>query len=150
MFKDYLNSKVINTSATTRSSSFKLNHVVIKSVLIKAWVKGTCRVHNETFLKKEPIFEHYYSGLFLRCGSLLKMSSVTGKFPRKLRKGGSPSLETETGIHDVTHSSTKKTTKVYHPGIWKFRLRKLIAQVFWIKLNKMQTQILFWSNGRLA
>ena len=132
MFKDYLNSKVINTSATIRSSSFKLNHVAIKSVLIKAWVKGTCRIYNETFLKKRSIFEHYYSGLLIRCGSLLKISSVTGKFPRKLWKGGSPSLETETGTQTSRIPPQKKTTKVYRPAIWKFRLRKLIARFFWI------------------
>ena len=35
-FKDHLISKVINTSATTKPSSLRLNHVVIKSVLITA------------------------------------------------------------------------------------------------------------------
>ena len=94
MFKDYLNSKVINTFATTRSLSFKLNHVVIKSVLIKAWVKGTCRVHNETFLQKDPFSSttivgfSYAAEVYWRCQAYEKPTIVVlenGSFCRKVK-----------------------------------------------------------------
>ena len=147
MFKDYLNSKVINTSATIRSSSFKLNHVAIKSVLIKAWVKGTCRIYNETFLKKRSTFEHYYSGLLIRCGSLLKISSVTGKFPRKLWKGGSPSLETETGTQTSRIPPQKKPPRFIIQLFGNFASESLLPG--FSELTNLQLFLRYWQ-GKLC